>query len=224
MTRVFSRSSSFATIAIGFLDARLVILGPSDLHGADDVVVDHEDQLIGLIPALDAGIPVEHRAVQPCRQLVFAVGGKDVPDRLAAARAQRQPLDVTALRHLEADGEVGGARTDRGIADRQRADPLRRGHITFQQQRGRPQRIGDVVEAEIAAVARQQIGHVDVQPQQVADRVAVFRPVQAMEHVLAGLDPSGPRAVQRTGGKGWLSGVHTYFVRISLSEAVILRR
>ena len=80
-----------------------------------------------------------------------------------------------------------------GIADRQRADALRRGEIPLEQQRRRPQRRGDVVEAEVAAVARQQRGDVDVERQQIANRVAVLGAVQPMHDVAARACSALPR-------------------------------
>ena len=72
-----------------------------------------------------------------------------------------------------------------GIAHRHRADALRGGDVPLEQQRRRLQRRRDVVEAEVGAVARQQLGDVDVEREQIANRVAVFGAVQTVDHVAA---------------------------------------
>ena len=78
-------------------------------------------------------------------------------DHRAAARAERQALDVSALAEFAADRILGRSRPHVGIAHRQRADALRGGEIPLEQERRRPQRRGDVVEAEVGAVARQPV-------------------------------------------------------------------
>ena len=78
-----------------------------------------------------------------------------------------------------------GARLGAGIADRELGDPQAGGEIALEQQRRRGERRRDVVEAEVAAVARQQIGDVDGDAQQIANRVRVLGAVQAMQDVAA---------------------------------------
>jgi hypothetical protein len=130
------------------------------------------------------------------RQLVLAIGREDVPNHRSAARSGRQTIDVAALRHLEADRVVGRPRAHGGITDRQRADAPRGGDVALEQQRRRPQRIGDVVEAEVAAIARQQIRDIDLEPEEIANRIAVFRAIETMEDELAGLNTGAPRAIE----------------------------
>jgi hypothetical protein len=55
------------------------------------------------------------------------------------------------------------------------------GEIALEQQRGSRQRAGDVVEPEVAAVTRQQIGDVNRDAEHIAHRVRVLQPVQTME-------------------------------------------
>ena len=85
------------------------------------------------------------------------------------------------------------------IADGHRADALRRVHVSFQQQRRRFERRRDVVEPELRAVGRQQVGHVNIHCQQVADRVGVFRAIQTMDDVAARRAPAFPGAIERPG-------------------------
>ena len=84
--------------------------------------------------------------------------------RETAARAERQPLDVLPLRDDRADRIGRGAGLGVGVADREIADAQRGGQIPLEQHRRRRERRRDVVEAEVAAVARQQLGDVDVTP------------------------------------------------------------
>ena len=71
------------------------------------------------------------------------------------------------------------------VADGQRADALRRGEIASSSSGDVVSDVGDVVEAEVAAVARQQRGDVDVERQQIANRVAVLGAVQPVHDVAA---------------------------------------
>ena len=72
-------------------------------------------------------------------------------------------------------------------ADRRARDPGRRRRVGFEQRRRNGQRAGDVVKASRRIVRRQQRRDVDLQIQQVADRVGVFGPVQTMQHDRAGI-------------------------------------
>ena len=56
---------------------------------------------------------------------------------------------------------------------------------------------GDVVEPEVRAVARQQFGDVDVERQQIANRVAVLGAVQPMDDIAARVALALPRAIER---------------------------
>ena len=67
----------------------------------------------------------------------------------------------------------------------------------FQQQRRNLQHVGDVVEPVALVVARQQFGDVDVQRQQIADRVGVFGAIQPVQRRAPGIHVAGRRAVER---------------------------
>ena len=69
----------------------------------------------------------------------------------------------------------------RAVADRQAADLHRRGDVALNQRRRHGERLGDVVEALARAVGRQQRVHVDVEREQIADRVGVLGAVQPMQ-------------------------------------------
>ena len=73
----------------------------------------------------------------------------------------------------------------------------RRVHVSLQQQRRRFERRRDVVEPELRAVGRQQIGHVNVDCQQIADRVRIFGAIQTMHDVAARRAVAFPGAIER---------------------------
>ena len=105
------------------------------------------------------------------RELVLAVGREIVAHQHAAARAERQPLDVVVLRGV-AGREVGGLDRRLPVADRHPGHARRRRGIRLQQRRRDRQRPGDVVEAARDVVRRQERRDVDLQVQQVAHGVA----------------------------------------------------
>ena len=80
-------------------------------------------------------------------------------------------------------------------ADREPADLVGGREIALEQRRRQLQHAGDVVEAVARLVGGQQLGDLDVEVQQVADRVAVLGAVQAVERLRA----AGVR-VRRGGG------------------------
>ena len=163
------------------------------------LAVDRDDEGVRQVVALDAGVAFLDAAHEPAEQLVLAVGREHVPHHAAAARAERQPVDVPFWLKSRLIEYSAVPALHLGIADRQRADALRGGEVAVEQQRRRAQRRGDVVEAEVAAVVRQQRGHVDVERQQIADRVAVLGAVQAVDDVAAGRAAPGPGAIERFG-------------------------
>ena len=100
----------------------------------------------------------------------------------AAPRPERQVLARADVLHLELGHRVGlAARRHRGVADRELADPPRRRQVALHQRRRDRQHLGVVVEAlGVRIVGRQQGLDVHVEPQQVAHRVPVLEPVEAM--------------------------------------------
>ena len=72
----------------------LVILGAADLRRVDLFAVDRDDERVRRLVALDAGVALFDAAHETPEQLVFAVGGEHVTHQRAAARAERQALDV----------------------------------------------------------------------------------------------------------------------------------
>ena len=129
-------------------------------------------------------------------QLVFCVDREVVADRRAAAGAEGQSLDVPGLVQVGRDDERVGHRRTHRRADREPADPPRRGQVALQ-----PARVesaeADVVEAGAGVVGRQQRRDVDLQVQQIADRVAVLGGVEPAQRVAAaGIGVGGGGAVE----------------------------
>ena len=123
--------------------------------------------------------------------------GKVVPDQNSAARPRRQPFDVLVLRQIRPHAVHRRARGDVEVAHRQPADVPRRRQVTLHQRRRDRQDVRDVVEPAALIVGRQQRGRVDVQGQQIADRVGVLGPVQTMDGGPPGTWPLGRRPIQR---------------------------
>ena len=157
------RASISTLRLVHVLDLHFVILRAADLRRIHFRAVDRDDERVRRVVALDAGVAFLDAADQPAGELVLAVGREHVTDHRAAACAERQAVDVSALAEFAADRILGGPGPHVRVAHGHRADALRRGDIPLEQQRRRLQRGGDVVEAEVGAVARQQLGDVDVE-------------------------------------------------------------
>ena len=122
-----------------------------------------------------------------------------MPDLQTAARAERQPFDVIALceigRRAEHRDDGGGF----GVADRKARDLGRRGQVLLEQRRRHAENVGDVVEAVAFVVRRQELGRVDLEAEQIADRVAVLGAVQAVDRRAARIRIARACAVERRG-------------------------
>ena len=119
--------------------------------------------------------------------LVFGIQREVVVDQQSAARAQRQAFDVvvlSAVRRRSVDLRHGN---ERRIADGHGADLARRGEILLEQRRRNLQYVRDVVEAVAFVVGRQQFFDVDFKVEQIANRIAVFRAIQAVKRRSAGI-------------------------------------
>ena len=129
---------------------------------------------------------------------VFAGNGKVVMDRRAAARSERQILALPiVLHHEERDLESLEARTRGRESDSEARHLARDGEIAFEVRGGNRQRVGEVVEAAVGGfIAGQKRFGVEVDREQIADRVVVFGAIEPMH----GGDPPGirfriPRAI-----------------------------
>ena len=129
-------------------------------------------------------------------ELVLGILREVVAEEQAAARAERETLDVILLRIVRRDA-VREANDVLLGADRQAADAARGREVLLEQRRRHAQHACDVVEPVALVVGRQEIGDVHLQVEQVAHRVAVLRPVQTMHRLVAGNGFALRRAVER---------------------------
>ena len=114
-------------------------------------------------------------------EAVVAVRGERVLDREPAARAERGAFHLLALRHpaWHVEGDLAGRGAP--VTDRQPAD-LRGGGQVRLHQGGREQlRVGDVVEVRALRIERQVVAGIDVERQQIADRLRILGPIQPLE-------------------------------------------
>ena len=105
-----------------------------------------------------------------------------MPDQGAAARAERQPLEVPLLRKVRRHVIDLHRGRRRRAPDRRATDLARRGQVAVDERRRHPERGRDVVEPVARIVGRQQLRRVHLHGEQIANRVGVLGAVQAMEH------------------------------------------
>jgi len=88
---------------------------------------------------------------------------------------------VNVLREVLPSGVSAAAYADARVADSDRADPARCGEVRLLQRRRAALSISDVVETERRTVGREERNNVNVEGEQVADRVGVFGAIQAAQ-------------------------------------------
>ena len=171
-----------AVLRIGLAHPRV------EIDQRDALAVDGELDLLFEVVGrhrVAAGQAAERLVMQRRLQHVMAVGRERMHDRRAAARAHRRAIDAAHLRRRARN--LVGDRRRRGvaIANGQAADLARRTEVAVHQRRREALRVGDVVEAVADRVGRQERRHIDVDVQQVADRVLVFGAIEALERTRA---------------------------------------
>ncbi len=102
------------------------------------------------------------------------------------------PLWLNSRRNRMLDGSGPHLR----IADGHGTDALGRVHVSLQQQRRRFERRRNIVEPEFRAVGGQQVGDVNVDRQQVTNRVRIFGAIQTMHDIAAGRAVAFPGTVE----------------------------
>ena len=113
---------------------------------------------------------------------VLPVDREVVLDGDAAARPERQLVADRAVLVQRAVHRMNlGHRPQARVAHHELADAARRGEIAFDQGRRDGQHVGDVVEAVVLVVGRQQGVGVDLESEDVADGVGVLRAVEAVD-------------------------------------------
>ena len=112
-------------------------------------------------------------------ELVLGVERKIVLHGDAAHGAERQAVEMQPLRVIAGNGVGFRADRDSRIADRERADAVRGREVALEQRRRDDEHVRVVVEAVRGVVGRQQRRHVDVETEQLANRVRVLGAIQA---------------------------------------------
>ncbi len=135
---------------------------------------------------IEAPDHVRRREVRPLKRelhAVLAVQREVVPDRRAAARAERQLLvHAVVLPHRAVRDVIDGrARHDGRVAHGQTADLVGCEQVPLEEPRRHGQHVGDVVEPVAGVIGRQHRLAVDFEAEQVADRVGVLEAVQPMD-------------------------------------------
>ena len=116
---------------------------------------------------------------------VLGVDRKDMPNRDAAARSERQILALPiVLHHVQGNLECLEARAGGRQTRRKPRDLTRHRHVSLQVGRRNREDVREVVEAAVRRlVSRQQRPHVQVEREQVANRVVVFRAIQTVDRI-----------------------------------------
>ena len=156
-----------------------------ELGEQDALPVERHLELLGL-----AQVGAEHAAAaldEIRANDVLRVDGEVVRERSAAARAERHAGQVLVLRQVAADEVFLLAIRHRRVADREPADLARGRDVALEQHRRNAERARDVVEAEARVVRRQQRRCVDLERQQIADRIRVLGAIDAMQRRAAGV-------------------------------------
>ena len=129
---------------------------------------------------------------------VLAVDRKVVANGDAAARSERQIFALPIVLHDVQRNLEGLERRNRGRKTRREPrDLTRHRQVAFQMRRRNREHVGEVVEAAVRGfVARQERLHIEVEREQVADRVVVFGAIETMDRVdPAGIRTRRPRAI-----------------------------
>jgi len=105
------------------------------------------------------------------------------------ARSQRQTFDVSGL--CESRRKLINLRhgTEAAIADRETADGSRHRQILFEERWRHPQSVGHIIEPVALVVGRKHGRHIDLEREQIPNRVLVFRPIQPVHPGPARLRP-----------------------------------
>ena len=154
-------------------------------------------RVFDLVLVLEAAHHAEVGAEHLHRDLILGVERQRHLREDAADRANRLAFDVRVLRRVLADVERLGGRAEVGVADGQRADFVRGLHEPLEQHRRHPEDVADVVEPVRGVVGRQQRGRIDLEREEIAHGIRIFRAVETMEHRTSGIGFLGGRAIQR---------------------------
>ncbi len=173
-------TSSTASCATLMPSAERMQIGTADGPRVDDLAVHHDEKLVRDIVALDAEQSLLDAAHEPAGEDVLGIGREVVRDLHTAAGAERHAFEMIVLGHLDRN-LVGRRRYHRvriaeGVVGHAQGDS----EIALEQHRRRRQHLGDVIEAVVAAVTRQQRREIGLDAEQIADRIGVLGAIQAM--------------------------------------------
>jgi hypothetical protein len=137
-------------------------------------------------------------SLQPNAHHVLGIERNLITKRQTAARAERQFLvDAVVLRQQPRDRKRLDDRARRRGTDDHSRDTPRREQISIHQTRGHGERPGVVVEAVALIVGGQQRPRIDLHGKEIADRVRIFHPVQAVQGRTTRVRPARRRFVER---------------------------
>ncbi len=120
-----------------------------------------------------------------------------MPARESNGRSSLELLVADALERIARRLVDLFKRLRREIADGQPADPARGRHVALEQRRRGREHGRDVVESVARIVDRQPLARLDVDGQQIADRVAVLGAIQPVNRRPARIGVCRSRAVER---------------------------
>ena len=180
----------------------------AQLHGIARVrrLVEHRRQIVVAadgdvvhLPAVDRDLElarilqpandVQVRAIQLRAELVLGVERERVTNLKTTDRSERKPFDVLVLRQILRNAIGVAAWPHRAVANGEPADFAGCCEISLLQRRRHAEHVGDVVEAVRRIVRRQQCRHIDIERQQIPDRVLVLRSIESMEQRAAWIRP-----------------------------------
>ena len=170
-----------------------LILGTAELVLEHLHAVDRENQLVAVLEPLD----VTRTRKAADRELVIAVRREVMLHEHSAARSKRHAFDMKALVHVRLRVVDAAVHARRRIADGSRRDDARGGDVLIEKRRRYLEHVGDVVETVALVVLRQQRGGVDLEREEIFDRVRILGAIQSVQSDAPGIRLRGVRLVER---------------------------
>ena len=174
-TRTCSRASMASDLSVMAAPGSLLLGLAADRGHEHTRAIDRDLDLMRMFETTNR---LEVGAIERQREVVFGVEREVVGDDQTANRSERQTLDVLVLRSILPDAIRIRSWRDRRT-DGQRADAIGGDEIALEQCRRRAEHLRHVVEAERRVVWWQQRRDVDVERQQIANRVRILTAIEA---------------------------------------------
>ena len=191
------------------LEQRGEVLVPADGREMNALAVHRE---LHVVRVLEAAHDVEIRPIELGLEHVVGVERERVTHQSAADRAERQPVDVLILREVLADAERIAAGRNVGVADGAARDLASRPTSNFSCSAGETPSTSEMLSKPYAeSSGGSSDGRVDVEVEQVANRVGILRAIQPMQDRRAGIRMRGGLGVEG-GFERRLHGVVRRFV------------